>query len=56
MMVSLKGLPDEPRGTAWPPPARVVRCPAKPGNERDLYHYLQMADLSGPSTVARLPW
>ncbi len=36
MKVSLKGLPDEPRGSAWPPSARAVRCPAKSGNERDL--------------------
>ncbi len=37
MKVSLKVLPDEPRGSAWPPSARAVRCPAKSGNERDLY-------------------
>ncbi len=37
MKVSLKGLPDEPRGIAWPSSARAVRCPAKSGNERDLY-------------------
>ncbi len=53
MKVSLKGLPDEPRGSAWPPSARAVRCPVKKsvglfyaktcgfcsesGNERDLY-------------------
>ncbi len=37
MKVSLKGLPDEPRGSAWPPSARAVRCPVKSGNERDLY-------------------
>ena len=36
MKVSLKGLPDEPRGSAWPPSARAVRCPVKSGNERDL--------------------
>ena len=35
MKVSLKGLPDEPRGSAWPPSARAVRCPVKSGNERD---------------------
>ena len=40
MKVSLKGLPDEPRGSAWPSSARAVRCPAKPGNERDLRLYL----------------
>ncbi len=32
----LKTFPDEPRGSAWPPSARAVRCPAKSGNERDL--------------------
>ena len=36
MKVSLKGLLDEPRGGAWPPSARAVRCPVKSGNERDL--------------------
>ncbi len=37
MKVSLKGLLDEPRGSACPSPARAVRCPVKSGNERDLY-------------------
>ncbi len=52
MKVSLKSLPNEPRGSAWPPSARAVRCPVKKyevffyvkcfvfcsesGNERDL--------------------
>ena len=40
MKVSLKGLPDEPRGSAWPPSARAVRCPVKSGNERDLHPQL----------------
>ncbi len=40
MKVSLKGLLDEPRGSAWPPSARAVRCPVKSGNERDLYPQL----------------
>ncbi len=40
MMVSLTSLPDEPRGSAWPPPARAVRCPVKSGNERDLHSQL----------------
>ncbi len=40
MKVSLKGLPNEPRGSAWPPSARAVRCPVKSGNERDLYSQL----------------
>ncbi len=37
MKVRLNVIPDEPRGSAWPPSARAVRCPAKSGNERDLY-------------------
>ncbi len=37
MKVSLKGLLDEPRGSAWPPSAHAVKCPVKSGNERDLY-------------------
>ncbi len=40
MTVRLKVLPDEPRGSAWPPSARAVRCPVKSGNERDLYSQL----------------
>ncbi len=40
MKDSLKGFLDEPRGSAWPPPARAVRCPVKSGNERDLYSQL----------------
>ncbi len=40
MKVSLKGLPDEPRGSAWPASARAVGCPVKSGNERDLYPQL----------------
>ena len=35
MMVSLKGLPDEPSGVAWPSSARAVRCALKCVNERD---------------------
>ncbi len=41
MKVSLKGLPDEPRGSAWPPSARAVRCLVKSSNERDLYPQLR---------------
>ncbi len=37
MIVKLKTLLEEPRGGAWPPSARAVRCPVKSGNERDLY-------------------
>ncbi len=40
MKASLKGLSDRPRGGAWPPSARAVRCPVKSGNERDLYPLL----------------
>ena len=36
MKVRLKVLPNEPRGIAWPPSARTVRCPVKSGNEQDL--------------------
>jgi hypothetical protein len=35
MKVSLKSLPDEPRGVAWPSSARAVRCSVKSDNERD---------------------
>ncbi len=44
MKVRLKVLLDEPRGSAWPPSARTVRCPVKSGNERDLYPYLPAAE------------
>ncbi len=44
MKVSLKGLLDEPRGSAWPSSARAVRCPVKSGNERDLYPQLLAAE------------
>ena len=40
MKISLKGLSDEPRGSAWPPSARAVRCPVKSGNEQDLHSQL----------------
>ena len=41
MTDSLKGFLDEPRGSAWPPSARAVRCPVKSGNERDLHLQLE---------------
>ncbi len=44
MKVRLKTLLNKPRGGAWPPPARAVRCPVKSGNEQDLYPQLP-ADL-----------
>ncbi len=44
MKVSLKGLLDEPRGSAWPSSAHAVRCPVKSGNERDLYLQLLTTD------------
>ncbi len=37
MKVSLKGLPNKPRGGAWPSSARAMKCPVKSGYERDLY-------------------
>ncbi len=40
MKVRLKTLLNKPRGGAWPPPARAVRCPVKSGNEQDLYPQL----------------
>ncbi len=40
MKVRLKVLLDKPRGGAWPPPARAVRCPVKSGNEQDLHSQL----------------
>ncbi len=40
MKVRLKVLLAEPRGSAWPPSARSVRCPVKSGNERDLHSQL----------------
>ena len=55
MKVSLKNLPDKPRGSAWPSSARAVRCPVRrcrafharklcfrseSGNELDLYPQL----------------
>ncbi len=43
MKVRLKTLLDKPRGSAWPPSARAVRCPVKSGNERDLYLQLLIA-------------
>ena len=45
MTDSLKGFLDEPRGSAWPPSARAVRCPVKSGNERDLHPQLTATDL-----------
>ncbi len=35
MTVTLKGLPDELRGVAWPSSARAVRRAVKSVNERD---------------------
>ena len=43
MKVRLKVLLDEPRGSAWPPSARAVKCPVKSGNERDLYLQLLLS-------------
>ena len=43
MTVKLMTLPDEPRGSAWPPSARAVRCPVKSGNEQDLHLQLLLS-------------
>ncbi len=43
MKVNLKGLPNKPRGGAWPSSARAMKCPVKSGNERDLYLQLLTA-------------
>ncbi len=51
MKVSLKGLLDKPRGGAWPPSARAVKCPFKYGNERDLYLQLLTTFFKGLSTL-----
>ena len=45
MKVMLKTLLDEPRGGAWPSPARAMKCPVKSGNERDLYLQLLTTNL-----------
>ncbi len=51
MKVSLKGLPNKPRGGAWPSSARAVRCPVKSGNERDLC--LQLLTAFGTEHIVR---
>jgi hypothetical protein len=51
MKVRLKVLPDEPRGGAWPPSARAVRCPVKSGNERDLRPQLLILFFEGMHNV-----
>ena len=51
MKVRLKTLLDEPRGSAWPPSARAVRCPVKSGNERDLC--LQLLTAFGTEYIVR---
>ncbi len=54
MKVRLKVLLDEPRGSAWPPSARAVRCPVKSGNERDLR--LQLLVSYAIKHIARTAW
>jgi hypothetical protein len=51
MKVRLKVLLNKPRGGAWPPSARAVKCPVKSGNERDLYLQLPAASLDGLGTL-----
>ncbi len=51
MKVSLMGLPDEPRGSAWPSSARAVKCPVKSGNEQDLHLQLLTTLLGESSTL-----
>ena len=55
MKDSLKGFPDEPRGSAWPSSARAVRCPVKSGNEQDLYLQLLTTSLEESCTLWGLP-
>ncbi len=55
MKVSLKGLPNEPRGSAWPSSARAVRCPVKSGNERDLYLQLLTSSYAIEHIVGTAP-
>jgi len=45
MRVSLKGLPDKPRGAAWPSSVRTVRRAVKSVNERDPHPMLLLASL-----------
>ena len=52
MKVRLKVLPDEPRGGAWPPSARAVRCPVKSGNDRDPRPHLPPS----PAMEERAQW
>ena len=47
MMARLMVLPDEPRGSAWPPSARTVRRAVKSVNERDPCLYLQTSSMEG---------
>jgi hypothetical protein len=51
MKVRLKVLPNKPRGAAWPPPVRAVRCPVKSGNEQDLHLQLLSSHQRNGHTV-----
>ncbi len=56
MKASLKGLPEEPRGSAWPSPARTVRRAVKSVNELDLCLYLRIrkgSTIEGPPLMKR---
>ena len=48
MKDSLKGFPDEPRGSAWPSSARAVRCPVK-----IIESFLEISDLQKVRQRAR---
>jgi hypothetical protein len=47
MTARLMILPDEPRGSAWPPSARTVRRAVKSVNERDPCLYLLSPPMGG---------
>ena len=55
MKVRLKILLDKPRGGAWPPTARAVKCPVKSGNERDPHHQLLLPTPVGRHTDGTAP-
>lgn len=58
MKVSLKNLPNEPRGAAWPSSARGANCQVKSCNERDPRALLRTPSPDGvhPVQTARVKW